>query len=273
MSGPYRAFSNLVYRVLQSGTMTENRTGTPALTTFGESLAVDLAYGFPAISEKKLAFKTMAGELACFLKGHTDIREFHKRGVRIWDANLKAANDKDGTPDSTDLGPIYGAQWRDFGGVDQLRKVINEAKSNPMSHRLLVSAWNPPELDAGVLPPCHTHWQIDLHDGRVNMAFYMRSVDVMLGLPFDLASYALLQTLIANELQMLPGKLVGYFANAHIYANHLDAAKEILTRTPYQYPELQLNMMPSAPVEAFEPEYAKLVGYKYHEAIPLPMAV
>lgn len=267
------SYQSLVAKILNQGEMRPNRTGIRAKTIFGAQLVHDFEHGFPALTTKKLAFKTMAAELACFLKGFRDVREFRERQCGIWDANLADVVAKQPGRNPNDLGPIYGVQWRNFGGVDQLRDVIDRAKVNPTDRRLLVSAWNPPELPDMCLPPCHTHWQLDIDGDRLNLAFYMRSVDVMLGLPFDLASYGLLQCLIANELDYKPGRLVAFLANTHIYENHVPAALETLQREPYPLPQLALAMAPGTPVERFEPHQATLLNYQHHPAIPMAMAV
>lgn len=270
------AYQNLVKQILAEGARKGDRTGVGTVSKFGMMLEHDLASGFPALTTKKLAFKTMAAELACFVKGHTDVREFHKRGCHIWDANLEAYLKTHPPVDEADcfgLGPIYGKQWRDFDGVDQMRNVINEAKVNPTSRRLVVSAWNPSEMWAMVLPPCHYAWQLAINEGKLDLVFVMRSVDVMLGLPFDLASYALLAHLIANELGLKPGRVVGQLGDTHIYNSHLQGAYQTLERIPYALPKLVLHCAPGMPVDQFEPRMVSLIDYQFHPAIKLDMAV
>ena len=270
------AYQHLIEQILKYGARKDDRTGVGTVSLFGTTFEHDLGYSFPALTTKKLAFKTMAAELACFVKGHTDVREFHKRGCYIWDANLAAYLTKNPPTDAEacfDLGPIYGEQWRDFNGVDQMRAVIDEAKVNPNSRRLLVTAWNPPAIPAMVLPPCHYAWQLNISNGRVDLIFVMRSIDVMLGLPFDLASYALLTHLIANELQLTPGRVIAQLGNTHIYNNHLKGAYQVLERIPYALPKLVLHCKPGMPVEQFEPNMAELINYQFHPAIKLDMAV
>jgi thymidylate synthase len=272
-----KTYQALISEILAKGVHGDDRTGTGTVSRFGMMLEHDMADGFPALTTKKLAFKTMAGELACFVKGLTDVREFHKRGCHIWDANLAAYLAKHppiDPEDQYDLGPIYGKQWRSFDGVDQMRQVITEARVNPTSRRLVVSAWNPAAMGAMVLPPCHYAWQMKVRDYKyLDLVFVMRSVDVMIGLPFDLASYALLQCLIANELKLVPGRLIGQFGDAHVYNNHLKGAYQTLEREPFELPDLLLHCEPGMPVEQFEPEMAELIGYQHHPAIKMEMSV
>ncbi len=275
-----RNYQALISEILTHGEKRTDRTGVGTLSLYGRMLQWDLRAGFPATTTKKLAFKTMAAELACFVKGLTDIREFWKRDCHIWDANWKAWNAEhgltEGMPGYYDMGKIYGAQWRAHG--DQLRTVIDAAKANPDSRRLLVNAWDASALGDMCLPPCHTHWQISIRNHgtsatRVDLAFYMRSVDVMLGLPFDVASYALLCELIAMELGMSPGILTCFAADAHIYLNHVDNAKVLLEREPRPLPCLVLPCQCISKVEDFEPQYAELTWYNPHPALHFDMAV
>lgn len=273
-------YQDLLNRVLNFGETRTDRTGVGTISIFGAMFVHDLTTGFPAVTVKALPFKVMAAELACFVKGLTDIREFQKRGCHIWDENWADFVARSGiaetSPDYYDLGPIYGAQWRNFNGmhVDQLRRVLAEAKNRPDSRRLLVTSWNPLELDESALPPCHTHWQISVRESQyLDMAFYMRSVDLCLGFPFDIASYALFCHLIANELGLIPRKLICYMADAHIYTNHIDGALTMVERAPKPLPRLELLCCAGMPVEEFEPEMAVLSGYDPHPAIKLKMAV
>lgn len=298
-------FKNMVATVLNFGENRPDRTGVGTRGIFGGFLTHNLRAGFPALTLKRLPFKVMAGELACFLKGHTDIREFHKRGCHIWDANLAAYNAKEKiTPEELgeeafQLGPVYGAQWRAFGkwgfggsGIDQFRQAIDTAKTSPGSRRLFVSAWNPQEEEMMVLPPCHTHWQISVRNLDqqcgdqyiLDLAFYMRSVDVMLGFPFDIASYSLLAHLIARECGFKVGNIAAFLGDVHIYANHIDGALELLERpSSGQVPQLKWNEDVIAEavtknplgfrVEDFEPSWVDLENYDPAPAIKLPMAV
>ena len=267
------AYQQLITDILQNGSRKTDRTSTGTVSLFGATIRHDLQTGFPATTTKKFFFDAMAGELACFVKGLTEIEEFQKRGCKIWNANLLDFNRKHHTPDNTNLGPVYGAQWRNFGGVDQLRLAINIGKREPDSRRMLVSAWNPAEMPSMVLPPCHYAFQIYINNGALDLLFTMRSVDIMIGLPFDLASYALLAHLIANELKLIPGNVIGHFGDAHIYINHLNAAHTVLERRPLPLPGITLHCKPGMPVEQFEPAMAELFDYVSHSAIKLEMAV
>lgn len=283
-------FKKMVASVLTYGETRGDRTGTGTVSIFGGALYHNLAQGFPALTLKKLPFKVMAAELACFVKGLTDIREFQKRGCNIWNENLEAYNEAHGCG-GYDLGPVYGSQWRNFAGanIDQMRNAISMAKAAPHSRRMVVSAWNPADEDEMVLPPCHTHWQISVRDRpeawqkTLDLIFYMRSVDVMLGFPFDIASYALLNHLIARECGLLPGRVIAFLADTHIYLNHVDGAQLCLEREPRWAPRLRWNEEVIADavaknpmgfrVEDFEPEWVDLEGYDPHPIIPLKMAV
>lgn len=263
-----RSYKDILGTTLSDGDIVNSRAG--AVTRIShEFWTHDLRYGFPAITSRKLAFKSMAGELACFLKGYTDISEFHARNCKIWDKNLADHNKMFGCEANTDLGPIYGAQWRNFGGVDQLREVIGEAKANPASRRLLVSAWNPGQMDQMVLPPCHYAFQLSIVKGHLDLMFHMRSVDLALGFPFDVASYALLTHLIANELGLIPRWLTGTFGDAHIYHQNIEGVLEYVSRPAHKLPDLQLHCPKGMRVEEFEPSMADLINYNYELAIDM----
>lgn len=272
-------YRKLLHHVLEHGHIKQSRAGDTVFASHQMITHNCQTQGFPAITGRKLAFKTMAAELECFVKGLTDIESFRSRGCRIWDANLEAYNKRIGSPDNTDLGDIYGAVWRGYyraGAVDQLVWVLNEAKNNPGSRRLFVTAWVP-ELATNefiqALPPCHLSFQLTIHNGCLDLCFYMRSVDLVLGLPFDLASYALLQALIANELGLTARKLTGFLADAHVYLTNAEAAKEYLRRNIYAPPRLVLDIEPGAPVTSFLYTQAHLANYQHGEAISTPMAV
>ena len=266
-------YLNLLRDVLRNGEKRTNRTGVCTLAKFGESLSFDLAEGFPAVTTKQLYFKSVAAELAGFLEGTESAARMRELGTKIWDANASAphwqAHSK--CKGTDDLGRIYGPVWRDFGGVDQVQQIVNKLFTNPDDRRLVVSAWDPAETRQ-CLPPCHIFWQVDVTSNRkLNLAFYMRSLDLFLGAPFDIASYALLQHIIANQVGFAVGTLTMFIGNAHIYTNHLDQVEEQLTRKPYALPTLVLDKF--ATVNNFLPYMASLKNYDHHEAIKAEMVV
>jgi thymidylate synthase len=289
-----KSYLNIVQKVLSEGVKKEDRTGTGTLAIAGAMFEHDMAMGFPLLTTKKMPFKIMAAELEFFIKGTTDKQWLLDRNCHIWDewcnpkkvpyahdekTKLKMKNERD-------LGAIYGFQWRHFNanyenygtdysgkGVDQLKNLISAIKTDPSSRRLIVSAWNPCMLDQMALPPCHYLFQITVIGGKLNLLWNQRSVDTMLGLPFNISSYALLLHLLAKETNLKEGKLVGFLADTHIYLNHVDAAKEQLTRDPNKYtlPQIQTNNFKSI----FEWQYTdtELIGYESYPRIPLPIAV
>jgi thymidylate synthase len=277
-----RNYLDLVARVLAVGERREDRTGHGTLSLFGEQLQFDLREGFPAVTTKKLGFAQAAAELACFLRGYTTLEQFHSLGCRLWDKNGTAPLWEQrcrevGWPQGY-LGKIYGAQWRDWRGTDQLRAVLDTLKNDPWSRRGLVTAYDPDE--PACLPPCHHSFQLSARrrlcfsgESRweLDCLFSMRSVDLMLGLPFDVVSYALLTHLCAQELGMEPGLLTASLADAHVYLNHLDQARVQLEREPYQPPLLEL--LPGATVDSFDPATARLLSYSHHPAIKVEINV
>lgn len=268
-------YKDLISHVLYTGRHSKDRTGVGTIRTFGEKLQFDLRNGFPAVTIKKLHFGSVAAELSAFLKGANTVKEFHDEGTHIWDLNAQSAYTKGITNDPNDLGPIYGAQWRnwrtDFGGIDQLRRAIDLINKEPTSRRIMVSAWNVSDLDKMALPPCHTHFQFFVEDRYLDCLFYMRSVDVFLGMPFDIASYALLTHIIANETGLIPRKLIGMFGDTHIYLNHTDQIRTMLRREPYSLPALTLD--PQATIDNFNKNMATLINYTYYEEIRGPLNV
>ena len=263
------SYQSLIREVLENGTDSEDRTGTGTIKIFGAMLKHDLSTGFPAVTTKKLAYRAMAGELACFVKGLTAIDEYRKRGCKIWDANL--ANSFG--PNAIDLGPVYGSQWRNFGGIDQLDEVLHAIRRNPDSRRLIVSAWNPVDLPEMCLPPCITQWQLQVTNGKLNLAFNQRSCDLMLGFPFDIAEHALLTHLICHETGLQPGTVTAFIGDCHIYKNHVDAAIETLNRLPHRLPQIIFNTDKGTAVEYFEPQDFELLNYFHHDPIQLEMSV
>lgn len=278
-----KQYLDLVERVLYYGRYANDRTGVGTIRLFGEQITLDLQQGFPAVTCKELKFKSVAAELAGFLKGHQYASQMEEEGTKIWNANAEAFYRSGRSPsnDPTYLGPIYGAQWREWQPrlkandkpIDQLRLVVDEIKNNPTSRRLLVTAWNPGELFLMCLPPCHTQFQffVDTYRGELSCKFDMRSVDVFLGMPFDIASYALLTRIVANETGLRVGKLIGTFGDTHIYKSHLAQVRLMLMREPLPLPELILDK--SATIDNFNASMATLENYVHHPAIPAPMAV
>lgn len=268
-----KTYKELLLKLINKGTIAESRAGK-VIKLSHELISFDLKEGFPAITARKFHFKPMAAELACFVKGITDNEEFKQRGCNIWTANLDDFNQRNGTPDNTDLGPIYGAQWRDFYSKDQMRDVIDRVKRDPFDRRLVVSAWNPMQLDQMALPPCHIMWQLNSVDGkRLDLIFYMRSVDMALGFPFDIASYALLLHLICHETGYWPGKVTAVLADVHIYKQNLEGVMEYLAADTHPLPRLLLEMPLGAKVEDFEPRHAELMNYKHGPNVKMEMAV
>lgn len=269
-------YKDLLCHVLQDGEPKPSRAG---MTVFlpHQVITHDCRTGFPVLTGRKFAFKTMVAELDCFIHGLSLIDDFHIRDCHIWDANLESFNKRNKTPHNRDLGPIYGRVWRGpwKDSFDQLQWVVDEAKRDPSSRRLLVDAWVPEDVFLGkqALPPCHTHFQLTINNGHLDLCFYMRSVDLVLGLPFDLASYALLQAILANELDLIPRYTTGFLADAHIYDTNREAAWEYVARPMYAPPGLVLDMAPGEPFDAFCCVKARLVGYLSGPAISTPMAV
>lgn len=275
-----QSYRQILKTVLHHGDVKESRAGN-VVSVSHVTWSHDMRTGFPAITGRKLAFKTMAAELECFIKGLSHIDDFRLRGCRIWDANLADFNDRMATPDNKDLGPIYGRVWRglvdDAPSIpDQLVELLADARINPQSRRLLVTAWAPGVSDDGALvalPPCHLLWQISIVGPWLDLCFYMRSVDLALGLPFDIASYALLQSLIANELGYKSRTLTAFLADAHIYTQNLPGVNEYLDRPTFALPTLNLGTAPGAKVIDFDYINVSLSGYTCGDAIKMDMAV
>ncbi len=258
----------LVRRILDTGVRKTDRTGTGTLSVFGHQMRFDLAAGFPLLTTKKLHTRSIFGELLWFLRGDTNIAWLHEHGITIWDEWA----DADG-----DLGPVYGAQWRswptpDGGHVDQLATVIDQLRRNPDSRRHVVVAWNPAQVDEMALPPCHMMFQFYVAEGRLSCQMYQRSADVFLGVPFNVASYALLTHMVAQVTGLGVGDFVHTFGDAHLYLNHLDQARLQLTREPRPLPSLRLNAGVDA-IDEFELADIEIVGYDPHPVIKAPIAV
>jgi thymidylate synthase len=230
-------YLDLMQHVLDSGVRKNDRTGTGTLSVFGYQMRFDLAAGFPLVTTKKMHLKSIVHELLWFLSGDTNIRYLKDNGVRIWDEWADAEGN---------LGPVYGAQWRswptpDGGSIDQIKTVVEQIRRNPDSRRLIVSAWNPADVDKQALPPCHVLFQFYVADGRLSCQLYQRSGDVFLGVPFNIASYALLTMMVAQVTGLKPGDFVHTFGDVHLYANHVEQARLQLTREPRALPVMRLN--------------------------------
>ncbi len=263
-----RSYLDLMDQVLRRGAEKRDRTGTGTLSIFGAQLRFDLADGFPLLTTKKLHLKSIVHELLWFLQGATNIRYLQDHGVTIWNEWA----DADG-----ELGPVYGYQWRSWPApdgrhIDQLTNVIAEIRRNPDSRRLLVSAWNVADLDSMALMPCHAFFQFYVAEGRLSCQMYQRSADVFLGVPFNIASYALLTLMVAQVCDLEPGELVHTFGDTHLYLNHLDQAREQLTREPRPLPRMRLNP-DSRDLFGFRFEDFTLEAYDPHPAIKAPIAV
>jgi thymidylate synthase len=263
-----RQYHDLLRMVLERGRPRSDRTGTGTLSVFGAQTRFDLREKFPLLTTKKLHIKSIIYELLWFLRGDTNVRYLNEHGVTIWDEWA----DKEG-----DLGRVYGAQWRDWRGqndvqVDQIENAIAQIKSNPQSRRLIVSAWNPAEIDKMALPPCHVLFQFYVQDGELSCQLYQRSADLFLGVPFNIASYSLLTLMVAQVCDLEPGDFVHTFGDLHLYRNHLDQAHEQLARDFRPLPRMKLNPAIKN-IRDFQFEDFELVGYAPHPSIKAPIAV
>ena len=270
----------LLYDILDNGERRSDRTGVGTISCFGRQLRFDLKRGFPAITTKKLAWRAVVGELLWFLEGSSDERRLAEitHGTRrstlttIWTANANAAYWQEKAQFPGDLGRVYGAQWRDWGGIDQIKSLIKGLKEDPNSRRHIISAWNVGELDKMALPPCHIMSQFYVSNNKLSCHMYQRSVDVFLGLPFNIASYALLTHIIAQLCDMQVGELIISTGDTHIYSNHIDQVQHQLTRYEYPLPTLKINPEIKA-LEDFKIEDFSLDNYLSHGVIRANMAV
>ena len=263
-----RQYLDLLQEVLEHGVVRDDRTGTGTRSVFGRQLRYDLADGFPALTTKRLHLRSIIVELLWFLRGETNVDFLHRHGVTIWD---------EWADGNGDLGPVYGSQWRswmtsDGRSIDQIETVIDRIRNEPNSRRLIVSAWNVAEVDSMALPPCHALFQFYVAEGRLSCQLYQRSGDLFLGVPFNIASYALLLTMVAQTCGLAPGEFVHTFGDAHLYSNHVDQAREQLSRKPRPLPEMRLNPDVRS-VFDFTLDDFELVGYDPHPAIRAPVAV
>lgn len=249
--------------VLEQGIPSTDRTGTGTISHFGLQSRYRLADGFPLVTTKKLHIKSIIHELLWFLQGDTNIRYLKENGVSIWD---------EWADENGDLGPVYGRQWRDFGGVDQIETLVEMIKRSPDSRRLIVSAWNPPDVPQMALPPCHTMWQVRILGGKLHLQLYQRSADMFLGVPFNIASYALLAVMLAHVTGYEPGDFIHSIGDAHIYSNHMEQVQTQLARDPRPLPTLRITrQVPS--IFDFKYEDVEITGYDPHPAIKAPVAV
>jgi thymidylate synthase len=261
-------YHELLQHILEKGTQKTDRTGTGTQSIFGYQMRFDLQKGFPLVTTKKVHLKSIVYELLWFLKGETNIAFLKEHGVKIWD---------DWADDNGDLGPVYGKQWRRWEGkdgkiYDQVSDLIDQIKKNPDSRRLIISAWNVAELHEMALMPCHNMFQFYVADGKLSCQLYQRSADVFLGVPFNIASYALLTMMIAQVCDLLPGDFVHTFGDVHIYSNHIEQVKLQLSRTPFPLPYMKLN--PSVKnIFEFKFEDFNLENYECHPGIKAPVAV
>ncbi|BDD10636.1 thymidylate synthase [Fulvitalea axinellae] len=263
-----KQYLDLMSRILNEGTDKDDRTGTGTRSVFGHQMRFDLSEGFPAVTTKKLHLRSIIHELLWFLKGETNIRYLKENGVSIWD---------EWADENGELGPVYGSQWRSWptpegGHIDQIEALISQIKANPDSRRLIVSAWNVAEVDHMALPPCHTMFQFYVAEGKLSCQLYQRSADVFLGVPFNIASYALLTMMVAQVCDLQPGEFIHTFGDAHLYKNHFEQAELQLSREPRPLPKMEINP-DIKDIFSFKFEDFKLTGYDPHPHIKAPVAV
>ena len=277
MSNIEKQYQGILRKLVLYGKEKGDRTGTGTLSYFGDQIRHNMQDGFPLLTTKKMAIKTMMTELKWFLKGRTDIQYLRDNGCKIWDGDYEKSGRTDGQ-----LGPIYGKQWRNWTKlefdtttgngtlleVDQIAKLIVDLRENPDSRRLMVSAWNVGELDEMTLPPCHYGFQCYVSEGKLSLMWNQRSVDSFLGLPFNIASYATLLLLLCEETGLKPGELIGNLGDVHLYKNHIQQAKEQIVREPYKLPTIELTN-----VKILEGEFDyEIKEYYYHPAIKAPLS-
>lgn len=263
-----KQYLDLMKDILETGVEKTDRTGTGTFSVFGRQLRFDLSKGFPLLTTKKLHTRSIFIELLWFLKGDTNIKYLHDNGVSIWD---------EWADEHGDLGPVYGHQWRSWptpsgGTIDQITNVLNQIKQKPDSRRHIVSAWNPAEVDKMALPPCHTMFQFYVAEGKLSCQLYQRSADYFLGVPFNIASYALLTHMFAQQCDLLPGEFVWTGGDVHLYTNHIEQAKLQLTREPFALPQLNILRKPDS-IFDYQYEDFEIQNYQSHPGIKAPIAV
>jgi thymidylate synthase len=263
-----RAYQDLIARIISEGVEQEDRTGTGTLTVFGHQMRFDLAQGFPLLTTKKLHLRSIIIELLWFLRGETNIAWLKENRVNIWNEWADA---------NGDLGPVYGKQWRDWEAadgrhIDQIALLIEQIRTNPASRRQIVSAWNPGEIDRMALAPCHCFFQTQVAAGKLNLQLYQRSADIFLGVPFNIASYALLTHLLAQQCGLEPGTFVWTGGDCHLYRNHLEQARLQLEREPRPLPQLVIHRRAPA-IDQYQYEDFEIMGYDPHPHISAPVAV
>lgn len=281
-----KQYQDFLQHILDNGIEKRDRTGTGTISTFGYQMRFDLSKGFPIVTTKKTHMKSVVHELLWFIAGDTNIKYLVDNGVRIWNewpfANYAISSDYKGETlkefiklieeDSKfaekhgNLGPVYGAQWRNFNGFDQLKWVVNEIRTNPNSRRLIVNSWNPPQISEMALPPCHMMFQFYVNEGKLSLQLYQRSADAFLGVPFNISSYSLLLELVAKVTNLRVGEFIHTIGDAHIYLDHMEQVKLQLSREPKKLPELQINEN-ITDIENFKYEDIVLVNYKSHPMI------
>jgi thymidylate synthase len=263
-----KVYLDLLKHILEKGAEKKDRTGTGTISTFGYQMRFDLQVGFPLVTTKKIHTKSIIHELLWFLKGETNIKYLKDNGVSIWN---------EWADENGDLGPVYGKQWRSWSGadgktVDQISCAVETLKKNPDSRRIIVSAWNPAEIDKMALAPCHCLFQFYVSEGKLSCQLYQRSADVFLGVPFNIASYALLTLMMAQVTGLQPGEFIHTFGDVHIYSNHMEQVKLQLSREPKPLPQIKINPSVKS-IFDFKFEDFELTGYDPHPAIKAPVAV
>jgi len=261
-------YKGLMGGILHGGANKEDRTGTGTKSVFGRTIKHDMSLGFPILTSKRISFKAVKTELLWILQGRTDLKYLEDNGVKYWRPDYE----RSGRTDET-LGPVYGKQWRDFNGVDQLANVVNAIRDTPHSRRIMISAWNPAEMHEMVLPPCHYGFQIYINNGIMDLAWQQRSVDVFLGLPYDISMYGLLLEMLAKGSNLKPGKLIGQLGDCHLYNNHLEQASLYLSRSKRVLPMLQLDKGLDTSLSIPKHEEINLIKYNPYPAIKAELSV
>ena len=260
-------YRGLLSGILYGGSQKADRTGTGTRSVFGRVLRHDMGRGFPLLTAKKIYFNHAITELLWILQGRTDIAYLHEHGVTYWDDDFNRSNKTDGT-----LGPIYGKQLRNFNGVDQLKYILKQIKQEPSSRRIMASLWNPNDLNDMALPPCHYGFQVYINDNKLSLSWNQRSVDVFLGLPYDIAMYGLLLLMLAKGNGYEPGQLIAFMGDCHLYNNHINQAKEYLNRKDLELPFVLIKKGLSLPIEIPTHSDIELINYKPQKPIKAPLS-